>query len=154
MATVSWRSRVRGLIGGPHCPRCPWPRTAGDPRPERPVTHEETTMHRSSLLAPSFLAPALLTAGLALIALGPGATVALGEATVAAHAQAPAAAAAAPAAGSLLPLPQFKPCATTSHPLLPAKWEAVALMQDFFLPSFLVGKFVFDESAQAFRFRS
>lgn len=109
-------------------------------------------MHRSNRLARSFLALALSTAGLALIALGPGAGEALGEATVAAHAQAPAAAAAAPAVDGLLPLPQFKPCATTSHPLLPAKWEAVALMQDFFLPSFLVGKFVFDESAQAFRF--
>jgi len=52
----------------------------------------------------------------------------------------------------LLPLPTFKPCASSSHPTLPAKWEAVALMQDFFQQSFTVGRFVYDESAKAFRF--
>jgi len=57
-----------------------------------------------------------------------------------------------PAQAGLLPLPEFKPCASTTHPLLPAKWEATALMQDFFLNSLWSGKFVYDESAQAFRF--
>lgn len=52
----------------------------------------------------------------------------------------------------LLPLPSFTSCGSYAHPVLPAKWEAVALMQDFFLDSFLVSKFVYDESAQAFRF--
>jgi hypothetical protein len=52
----------------------------------------------------------------------------------------------------LLPLPAFTACTSKDHPRLPAKWEAVALMQDFFEDSFTVGKFVFDESARAFRF--
>lgn len=52
----------------------------------------------------------------------------------------------------LLPLPEFRPCASTAHPVLPAKWEATALMQDFFLPSVWFGKFVYDEGAQGFRF--
>ena len=51
-----------------------------------------------------------------------------------------------------LPLPKFAPCASTAHPVLPAKWEATALMQDFFLNSLWFGKFVYDESVQAFRF--
>ena len=57
----------------------------------------------------------------------------------------------APANG-LLPLPEFKACASTTPPVLPAKWEATALMQDFFLDSVWFGKFVYDESANAFRF--
>jgi hypothetical protein len=52
----------------------------------------------------------------------------------------------------LLPLPEFQPCASTTHPVLPAKWEATALMQDFFLDTLWFGKFVYDEGAQAFRF--
>ena len=52
----------------------------------------------------------------------------------------------------LLPLPTFTPCVSKNHPSLPAKWEAVALMQDFFQQSFTVGRFVYDESAKAFRF--
>jgi hypothetical protein len=51
-----------------------------------------------------------------------------------------------------LPLPEFKPCGSTSHPMLPAKWEATSLMQDFVLNTLWFGKFVYDESAQAFRF--
>lgn len=64
------------------------------------------------------------------------------------------AAKAAPAVdkNGLLPLPSFTPCASTQHPVLPAKWEATALMQDFFLNSIWYGKFVYDESAGAFRF--
>jgi len=56
------------------------------------------------------------------------------------------------ASGGVLPLPEFKPCATTTHPVLPAKWAATALMQDFFLNTVWFGKFVYDESANAFRF--
>lgn len=52
----------------------------------------------------------------------------------------------------LLPLPEFKQCASTERPVLPAKWQATALMQDFFLNALTFGKFVYDESAQAFRF--
>jgi len=55
-------------------------------------------------------------------------------------------------AKGLLPLPKFTPCANTAHPVLPAKWQATALMQDFFLNSVWFGNFVYDESAQAFRF--
>ncbi len=72
------------------------------------------------------------------------------EAAGAAAAQA-AAGAPAPPAG-LAPLPAFKPCVATKHPVLPARWEATALMQDFFLNSVWFGKFVFDDSAGAFRF--
>lgn len=56
-----------------------------------------------------------------------------------------------PAAGPL-PLPEFTDCASTAHPTLPAKWQAVALMQDFVLNSLMFGNFVYDEAAQAFRF--
>lgn len=55
-------------------------------------------------------------------------------------------------AGAPLPLPQFTGCASTSHPVLPEKWSAVALLQDFFLDSLAFGKFVYDESVGAFRF--
>jgi len=51
-----------------------------------------------------------------------------------------------------LPLPSFDPCSTTTHPELPAKWEATALMQDFFLNALWFGDFVYDENASAFRF--
>lgn len=57
-----------------------------------------------------------------------------------------------PVQAGLLPLPEFQPCGNTSHPVLPAKWEATALLQDFLLPYLWFGKFVYDESAQAFRF--
>src|SRR5260221_8497176 len=52
----------------------------------------------------------------------------------------------------LLPLPTFTPCASKNHPSLPAKWEAVALMQDFFQQSVTVGRFVYAESATPVRF--
>lgn len=55
-------------------------------------------------------------------------------------------------ADGLLPLPSFKACATTTQPELPAKWESAALLQDFFLNALAFGKFVYDESAGAFRF--
>lgn len=51
----------------------------------------------------------------------------------------------------LLPLPEFTPC-DQEHPLLPAKWQAVALMQDFFGSTLEFGNFVYDEGAGAFRF--
>ncbi|HSG38350.1 MAG TPA: hypothetical protein VLE27_01835 [Thermoanaerobaculia bacterium] len=51
-----------------------------------------------------------------------------------------------------LPLPEFTPCASTTQPTLPAKWQATALMQDFFLNTLTFGNFVYDESANAFRF--
>jgi hypothetical protein len=81
-----------------------------------------------------------------------------GETTAATSPEAPAApspgATATPAAtkSGLLPLPELTPCASTKQPVLPAKWEATALMQDFFLNSVWYGKFVYDESAKAFRF--
>jgi len=55
-------------------------------------------------------------------------------------------------ATNLLPLPQFKTCASTKRPVLPPKWEATALMEDFFLDTLWYGKFVVDEDAKAFRF--
>lgn len=51
-----------------------------------------------------------------------------------------------------LPLPTFDPCESTTHPLLPAKWKATALMQDFFRDTVWFGNFVYDESVHAFRF--
>lgn len=66
---------------------------------------------------------------------------------------------AATAAGSgedadgLLPLPQFTDCASTEHPILPAKWRTTALLQDFVYPLLTFGRFVYDESAGAFRFQ-
>ena len=53
---------------------------------------------------------------------------------------------------SALPLPTFKPCSSASHPTLPEKWQAVALLQDFFHDSLVFGRFVYDEGAAAFRF--
>lgn len=94
----------------------------------------------------------LVSAGLATIATAAGCSR---SSTPAPEAQAAAPQAAAPqpaAPPGLLPLPSFQPCASTTHPILPAKWEATALMEDFFLPSVWFGKFVFDESAGAFRF--
>ncbi len=55
-------------------------------------------------------------------------------------------------ADGLLPLPSLAACNSTDHPMLPAKWESEALLQDFFLNTYLVGKFVYDEEAKAFRF--
>lgn len=52
----------------------------------------------------------------------------------------------------LLPLPEFAECESTNRPLLPAKWQAAALMQDFVMNSLMFGQFVYDESVQAFRF--
>lgn len=65
---------------------------------------------------------------------------------------APATTPASTGADGLLPLPEFKQCASTTPPVLPAKWQTSALMQDFFLNTLTFGKFVYDESAQAFRF--
>jgi hypothetical protein len=56
------------------------------------------------------------------------------------------------AASGELPLPAFDACESTTHPVLPAKWQATALMQDFFLDTLWFGSFVYDESASAFRF--
>ena len=72
----------------------------------------------------------------------PGAPQAKEQATAAAH----------ETAADLLPLPTFASCTSSTHPGLPAKWEAVGLMQDFFQTSFVVGRFVYDESAKAFEF--
>lgn len=55
-----------------------------------------------------------------------------------------------PAEGPL-PLPKFEPCPSNDHPVLPAKWQAVALMQKFVEDSIIFGNFVFDESVGAFR---
>gem|GEM_PF-1614398 len=52
----------------------------------------------------------------------------------------------------LLPLPSFKACASSTRSVLPPKWEATALMEDFFQNTLWTGKFVYDEGAQAFRF--
>lgn len=52
-----------------------------------------------------------------------------------------------------LPLPQFTPCTTDSSSLmLPEKWGAVALMQDFLEDELNFGRFVYDDSVRAFRF--
>jgi hypothetical protein len=103
----------------------------------------ETTMSRkcpwtAKLLASTLLATIVIAAGFA-----------VGSAPAAA---AQGGAPKPPKAHGLLPLPEFKACASNTHPVLPAKWEATALMQDFFLPSVWFGKFVFDDSARAFRF--
>lgn len=100
-------------------------------------------------LAPKHLQAALLavlTLGAALGACGPRAEDAAQETTP------PPTASPATQADGLLPLPALTPCASTDHPLLPAKWESEALLQDFFLNTYLVGKFVYDEGAKAFRF--
>lgn len=52
-----------------------------------------------------------------------------------------------------LPLPNLAQCVNTEPPMLPAKWEATALLQDFVQPILTEGKFTFDESADAFRFQ-
>ena len=52
-----------------------------------------------------------------------------------------------------LPLPNLAECVNTEPPMLPAKWEATALLQDFVQPILTEGKFTFDESADAFRFQ-
>lgn len=107
-------------------------------------------------LAPKPLLLLLLAVALPLAACGPRtAEVPAAPAAPAAAGQgagATAPAAAQTSAEGALPLPEFKPCASTAHPPLPARWEAVALMQDFFHNSFVVGKFVYDEGARAFRF--
>jgi len=114
---------------------------------------EDATMHATSRLVPKLLLSTLMATALSLLACGPQpAAEAPADGKAAAVAPKATEAAAAKAPGGLLPLPEFKPCAGTAHPQLPAKWEAVALMEDFFLNSFWVGKFVYDESAQAFRF--
>lgn len=50
-----------------------------------------------------------------------------------------------------LPLPEFSAC-EESRPVLPAKWQAVALMQDMFTPRLVFGRFTYDESVGGFRF--
>jgi hypothetical protein len=50
------------------------------------------------------------------------------------------------------PLPDFKKCQNTEHPILPEKWEATAVLQDFSEDQLMFGKFIFDEQAGAFRF--
>jgi hypothetical protein len=101
-------------------------------------------------LSPKLL---LLTLVLTLWSMGPAiaATAPQDKAAPAKPAKTPALAAAHTEGAGPLPLPSFTPCASTTHPLLPAKWEAVALMQSFFENTFWVGKFVYDESAKAFR---
>ena len=61
----------------------------------------------------------------------------------------------APADGSsdLLPLPSLTDCTSTEHPLLPEKWRATTLLQDFVQDQLTFGKFTYDESAGAFRFQ-
>lgn len=64
-----------------------------------------------------------------------------------------ASAASAEASQDLLPLPEFTDCTSTEHPMLPAKWRASALLQDFVRPLLTFGQFVYDESVGAFRFQ-
>jgi len=117
-------------------------------------------MSPKSPWAARLLVSSVLTMILILVACSRGSTPASeehGESAAPATSAAPAAAPAVPAkssaaSGGVLPLPEFKPCATTTHPVLPAKWAATALLQDFFLNSVWFGKFVYDESANAFRF--
>src|SRR5437763_2612968 len=97
------------------------------------------------------LTPKLLLLTLALILVSRVPAVAQDKAAPAKPAKTPAMAAAHTQGAGLLPLPKFTPCTSGTHPLLPAKWEAVALMQDFFENTFWVGKLVYDESAKAFR---
>jgi hypothetical protein len=52
----------------------------------------------------------------------------------------------------LLPLPSFQACDSGKRMQLPAKWEATALMEDFFINTLWFSKFTYDESAGAFRF--
>lgn len=95
------------------------------------------------------LSPALIPAvvlALALVACG-------GDAGYDSSAETSGETPATPAASAeLLPLPEFDACSPTTHPMLPAKWQATALMQDFFRPALTFGQFVYDEDAAAFRF--
>jgi hypothetical protein len=95
---------------------------------------------------------AVLATGTTAAANEPQATTSRPKAAPAPPAKRPANASSHAPNPELLPLPTFAPCASKDHPLLPAKWEAVALMQDFFQQSFTVGRFAYDESAKAFRF--
>jgi hypothetical protein len=51
-----------------------------------------------------------------------------------------------------LPLPELAECSSTTHPILPSKWQATALMQGFVSDSLVLGRLVHDEDANAFRF--
>ncbi|MCB1058446.1 MAG: hypothetical protein KDD11_23330, partial [Acidobacteria bacterium] len=95
---------------------------------------------------PSF-EPLVVTVGLVLVLAGCGP-----KSTEAPPAGEQPAAPVATDASALLPLPQFTSCGSTDHPLLPAKWVATALLQDFFHDTLTFGNFVYDESAGAFRF--
>lgn len=55
-------------------------------------------------------------------------------------------------ATNLLPLPELSSCKTTAHPILPPKWKATAVLQSFTKASLTFAKFIYDESASAFRF--
>src|SRR5437899_9730318 len=110
------------------------------------MTAEVANMRLASLVLVVF------ATGTSAAASEPQATTPTPKAASAQPAKRPAMASSRSQNPDLLPLPTFTPCASKDHPRLPAKWEAVALMEDFFQTSFTVGRFVFDESATAFRF--
>ena len=58
----------------------------------------------------------------------------------------------APVESELLPLPEFSDCGINQPPVLPDKWTATAMMQDFVLPFIMYSNMVYDKSVDAFSF--